>query len=443
MPEPVLSINNVPFSGDGSLGLKSNQSSPQSQPSFDLILAGFTVFRNQCGDLGSNQVDITSVTDSDGHYLTTETSEADNNTLCCTSDFHTDDSVHYVLDDLAESSLHGSLDESAVELVEESTIHLPDQIYEVKDRLIQAYFSTVCPIFSTFDSPRNPFRSFIHERWQSSPVLYYTMLSMSAAKLGRVNQGFKVSGLKYQVEALQHLQQGLATASTWTSETLFVILMLGLSAAWHNTSDLGLVHLKAMRKAVYNHSIRSTEQEREMWDFFQESLVYWEMITSFLDDPDTISEIVPVIEQDSYVEQQSGRRKSLDSTSRINPHPWASIAGPPQAVFTRLMRLIRQVRSYDHWISLDSKDTLVRVTDLEEELWTMKIPSLHEIASTGDENSLAIHHLMLREAYMFANFYQLYQTFPKLWRRKFKGLSQKSVGLTQGRLCGWNTSCPT
>lgn len=432
MPETAFSIHNVPLSGDDTQGLKSNQSSPQFQPSFDLIPADFSPYRNQGGELRPDLVDIISVTDSDGNYLMTETDGPLEKTLYCTSDFPTDDSTDNTVDDLAESSVHQSLDVSLVELTGTSTICLPNQISCLGDRLIQAYFSTVCPIFSTFDSPRNPFRSFVHERWQSSPALYYTMLSMSAGKLGRVNQAFKVLGLNYQLKALQHLQKGLATASTWTSETLFVILMLGLSSAWHNTSDLGLVHLKAMRKAVYNHSIRSTEQEREMWDFFQESLVYWEMITSFLDDPDTTSEMVPIVKQGSYTIQHPGPKNSLNSTSRVNPHPWASIAGPPQAAFTRLMRLIRQVRSYDCWTSFDSKGFLVRVTGLEEELWTMKIPSLHEIANTGDENSLAIHHLMLREAYMFANFYQLYQTFPKLWRRKFRDLAQRCMRSASG-----------
>ena len=57
-------------------------------------------------------------------------------------------------------------------------------------------------------------------------------------------------------------------------------------------------------------------------------------------------------------------------------------------------------------------------TKLDAELWALQLPHPCEITDTGDRNTPAVHHLLLAEAYVFANLFQLYQHFPKLLERR-------------------------
>ena len=68
----------------------------------------------------------------------------------------------------------------------------------------------------------------------------------------------------------------------------------------------------------------------------------------------------------------------------------------------------------------ESAHSFDAITSLDETVWACSLPSLHDIISTGDGNTPVIHHLLLAEAYMFANLYQLYYIFPSLRRRRAK-----------------------
>lgn len=305
---------------------------------------------------------------------------------------------------------------------------LSTEIFDFQGKLIDAYFTTVCRIFSTFDSAQNLFRSYVSRRWQSSSAMFYAMLSMASAKLGRQSLTYKRHAFEYQSLAIKQLAEDISTASSWTPELLFVVLMLGLSTSWHHVSDLGLVHLQAMQHAVLNSSIKCADDELETLDFFNKALVYWEMVTSFVTEDVTIHDYTRLspCRQEQTVSQVS----NPFNMERLKPHPWTSIAQQPQALFTRLVRLFRQLRSFDHGSKtpkshLTEPTTFLQAVEaLEDELWRLELPSLHEIANTGDERTPPIHHLLLGEAYMFANFYQLYQVFPNLLSKRGRHLNQ-------------------
>lgn len=301
-------------------------------------------------------------------------------------------------------------------------------IFDLQGKLIDAYFNTVCRIFSTFDSPQNMFRSYVSRKWQSSSAMFYSMLSMASAKLGRHSLTYKRHASEYQSLAIQQLAQSLSAVSSWTPELLFVVLMLGLSTSWHDVSDLGLVHLKAMQHAFLNTTIKCADDELETLEFFKKALIYWEMVISFVTKDLTIHDYTR--HSPCQQIQTAPRASNPFNVEQLKPHPWGSIAQQPQALFTRLVRLFRQLRSFDHG-SKNPKSQLTEpasflqaVEALEDELWRLELPSLHEIANTGDANTPPIHHLLLAEAYMFANFYQLYQVFPNLLSKRGRHLNQ-------------------
>lgn len=301
-------------------------------------------------------------------------------------------------------------------------------IFDLQGKLIDTYFTTVCRIFSTFDSQQNMFRSYVSRRWQNSSAMFYSMLSMASAKLGRHSLEYKRQASEYQSLAINQLAQSLSAAPSWTPELLFVVLMLGLSTSWHDISDLGLVHLKAMQHAFLNTTIKCADDELETLEFFQKALIYWEMVISFVTKDVTIHDYTGLSPCQQI--QTASRASNPFNVEQLKPHPWGSIAQQPQALFTRLVRLFRQLRSFDHG-SKSPKSQLTEpatflqaVEALEDELWRLELPSLHEIATTGDENTPPIHHLLLAEAYMFANFYQLYQVFPNLLSQRGRHLNQ-------------------
>lgn len=309
-----------------------------------------------------------------------------------------------------------------------SSTTLATGIFDLQGNLIDTYFNTVCRIFSTFDSSQNLFRSYVSRRWQSSSAMFYAMLSMASAKLGRQSSTYKRHASEYQSLAIKQLAEDVSVALSWTPELLFVVLMLGLSTSWHHVSDLGLVHLQAMQHAVLNSPIKCADDELETLDFFNKALVYWEMVTSFVTKDVTIHDYTRLSPcQQAHTASRVNKPFNME---RLKPHPWTSIAQQPQALFTRLVRLFRQLRSFNHGSKTpksyltEPATFLQEVEALEDELWRLELPSLHEIANTGDEKTPPIHHLLLAEAYMFANFYQLYQVFPNLLSKRGRHFNQ-------------------
>ena len=217
---------------------------------------------------------------------------------------------------------------------------------DCEGKLVEAYFTVVCPIISTFDSELNIFRTFVGMCWQHSGAMYYAMLSMAAAKLGRQVRTYRLHALHYQCQALQCLQKDVSHASYWNTKILFTVLMLGLSTCWHDNADLGLIHLKAIQQALLDTNLQCWDIEFETMEFFRAALTYWEMVASF------INMDVPI--HDYFKLRQRHTEATTCTTSSqlhgqlLKPHPWASIASKSQAIFARIVRLIQQYRSHFH-----------------------------------------------------------------------------------------------
>ncbi|KAL4906012.1 fungal-specific transcription factor domain-containing protein [Aspergillus multicolor] len=289
-------------------------------------------------------------------------------------------------------------------------------LFDSETELVGAYFSIVCPIFSTFDSEQNLFRSFVKSKWQSSISMFYAILSMSAAKLAWRNPDLKAQALKYQALSLASLYSdndcsGVPSGG-WTAELLFVVLMLGLSTCWHNMKDLGIVHLKVMQHAIIEPAVQQTCGPGIL-AFFRNAVVYWEMVVCSVNDEVAVQDHSAVVRRPRRPNPPPQPRRY-----RIMPHPWTGVASKPQELFARVAHHIRQVRPFSSGSSLAADSFLSSLDRLEKEIWSLELPRLHEIANTGDQNTPAIHHLLLAEAYLFATLYQLYYVFPSRRQRR-------------------------
>lgn len=346
----------------------------------------------------------------------------------------------------------GPLDETEDDPVSETSsvtrTQPPLHLIHLDTELVEAYFSIVCPIFSTFDSQHNQFRTFVAEKWQSSMPIYYAILSMAAAKLSWQTPTIKVYALEYQSMALNALSSGLSSSSAGeiNTELLFVILLLGLSACWHDISDLGTLHLRALQHAITPARWPRATEPKHL-EFFRDALVYWQMVACLVDDEVPLHDYFLAVPSHRHQQRERSTRQSFVAGTRITPHPWAGVATAPQATFARIVRHIRALRSFDLPATessalLNRPGEFLRTLDtLEEELSMLELPQLHEIANIGDENTPAIHHLLLAEAYMFACLYQLYYTFPYLRRKRIRRIlaaEEDHVGSPIGR--SWSQS---
>ncbi|KAL4795617.1 fungal-specific transcription factor domain-containing protein [Aspergillus venezuelensis] len=301
------------------------------------------------------------------------------------------------------------------------------QLFDLESELVGAYFTVVCPIFSTFDSEANLFRSFVSDKWQYSISMFYALLSMAAAKLKRRKPDMKYQALEYQSLALSSLYADASGASGWTTELLFVVLMLGLSTCWHDVTDLGAVHLQAMQRAMADKAVQlQLSSEPHILEFFQTAVIYWEMVVCSVSDEVSLYGHGK-LEFPRPRPDETGMNSALviqPRMARIMPHPWAGVASGPQELFARVAQHIRKVRPF-HSGSTLAADTFVKTLDkLDEEIWSLNLPVLHEIVNTGDEDTPAIDHLLLAEAYMFATLYQLYYAFPRRAQQRAKRLRE-------------------
>lgn len=189
--------------------------------------------------------------------------------------------------------------------------------------------------------------------------------------------------------------------------------MLGLSTCWHNVKDFGLVHLKAAQQVARgNNGIGNAVFEHYLYSFLDGALIYWEMLASVVDDEVEIHDISCVEKLDAL---------SLNDSGQIDPHPWTGIAAAPQVLFAHISRLIRRVRSLQSRIAVSPahlEKLCEEAAELEIQVWNLRLPGLCQINCTGDENTPAIHHLLLAEAHILANAYQIYTVFPDMWSER-------------------------
>jgi hypothetical protein len=281
--------------------------------------------------------------------------------------------------------------------------------------LIEYYFKEVAALFSSYDSQMNPFRTTVSRLWGSSLAMCRTMQSMAAATLVNEFPQFGPMGRKMRDEAVDIITR----ETVIDDKSLLALLMLGQTASWHDPTDLGISFFNLLRKQL--NTIASSSNSAEFgfpkndsnnYRFFEEALIYWEMLLSFVADNDRI-----LLSDNSRSASSTGESLVLQRV----PHPWTGIARDTQFTVHEVGQLIRRERKRIRSRRFTCQDDIARAQlaiekarELEERLLALAYPSEAEIVSPGDDDTPVWHLLTMAEAYRCTGLMQLYRVFPDL-----------------------------
>ncbi|EKV15768.1 hypothetical protein PDIG_23810 [Penicillium digitatum PHI26] len=256
----------------------------------------------------------------------------------------------------------------------------------------------------------NPFRTTVSRLWGSSLAMCRTMQSMAAATLVTEFPQFGPMGRKMRDEAVEIITR----EAVIDDKSLLALLMLGQTASWHDPKDLGISFFNLLRKQLNGlaSSSHNPQKVSNNYRFFEEALIYWEMLLSFVADNDAI-----VLSDNSRTASSMGESFVLQRV----PHPWTGIARDTQFTVHEVGKLIRGERKRIYSRRFTSQDDITRAKlaiekarELEERLLGLAHPSEAEIVSPGDDDTPVWHLLTMAEAYRCVGLLQLYRIFPDL-----------------------------
>jgi hypothetical protein len=294
--------------------------------------------------------------------------------------------------------------------------------------LIEYYFKEVAALFSSYDSQMNPFRTTVSRLWGSSLAMCRTMQSMAAATLVTEFPQFGPMGRRMRDEAVEIITRDAVI----DDKSLLALLMLGQTASWHDPTDLGISLFNLLRKQLntlasssHNPSSSFPKNDSNNYRFFEEALIYWEMLLSFVADNGTM-----VLSDNSRNTSSMGESFVLQRV----PHPWTGIARDTQFTVHEVGQLIRRERKRIHSRRFTSQDDITRAQlaiekarELEERLLGLAHPSEAEIVSPGDDDTPVWHLLTMAEAYRCIGLMQLYRVFPDLLHNRLSAPTSTSA----------------
>lgn len=242
---------------------------------------------------------------------------------------------------------------------------------------------------------------------------------MAAACLADLFPKWHVVGTEMRRKAIEHVEAEI-TASDVNIGSLLSLVMLGLTASWHNANDLGRKEFNYARKIMCDVRagrvpglVEISRSNGRNFQFFQEAMIYWEMLLSYVVDDDSV-----VFVQQS--EHAASHESNLLSEHNF-PHPWTGVAKEPQAIVFEVGRLVRQerhrIRNQRFTTSADIKaasKALTTAKQLADSLQQLELPMEDIIVNPGDDLTPVKHLLTIAECYRLAGLLQLQRVFPDL-----------------------------
>ena len=297
----------------------------------------------------------------------------------------------------------------------------PSQALGFTDQdLVNYYFNNVCAIYSCFDSNSNSFRTLVADAWTGSSTIYLTIQSMAVGHVSNYYPYMAPLGLAKRSQAykaLQHDLQLLRLGKRPIESVLLSLLLLGVSAAWHQASNLGLQYLFIARNLIKSQlqdsrsgRNRAAPQHQE---FFQEALMYWEAFASYVDP-------VPIM---PFPGLKAPELCAPASLGQRHPHPWTGIVPEVYFALAEIGRLLRRQRNVAS-VSDSGPDKAPSQGDeqwaaaLEQFLHSIEIPEPDGVADYNDPKTPKIDLIRVAKAYRRIGILEIYGTFPTLfWDR--------------------------
>ncbi|KAK5055083.1 hypothetical protein LTR84_012831 [Exophiala bonariae] len=311
---------------------------------------------------------------------------------------------------------------------------IPPALETEADLLSNHYFSSVCIINSGFDSPANPFRTYVAELMSGDTIIYHCMLSMSAAHLYQHREVFKQVALNYRTEAISSLRAELsltdgrrvleADGHSRLSTLLFGTLLLGMSSSWHETSSLGEIFLHGARSLLKTAKVRQsntasglannpdlTFRDHPEANFLVGAIAFWEMLSSYHINQD--------ISATDYLKPFCLELESAD----VAPNPWTGVntglflLAAKVGTLTRHAHLLHQLAATLPAIKMEThldQKLLETARQLEEQIRRYEVRPL--TTDTDDKLTPGTHFETMARVYQLTMRLELYQVFPELLR---------------------------
>ncbi|KAJ5545981.1 hypothetical protein N7494_003566 [Penicillium frequentans] len=347
------------------------------------------------------------------------------------------------------ASLHRRLANTAIPAF---LIHMPAI-------LVQYYFDFVCKAWSSFDSPLNPFRLIVSRLWSQNAAIYYAIQSMAAASLANDFPSMRAIGIQTQQQAIACLRNnpriGSLHRDDQDDEFFLALLMIGLTTAWHNASDLGLEYLKEAKDYLVSQQQTCQNPEStfaKQYPLFQQCLLYWNMMAAF------VAEDSLLLSEEKVLERPDTEMSVYLVDGQALPHPWTGPLSKSISLFYQTAKLIRAARiSYrtrDEDLDLANIDFDSLVEEihqhgtaerLEEEILFTGISSYCGPVDIGDTDTPPTHFITLAEAYRCTALLQIYHVFPDILdeRLRCEKSSEQEPSVLFSLLFGADSTIPS
>jgi hypothetical protein len=324
---------------------------------------------------------------------------------------------------------------------------------DLSTTLVEYWFSHVCSMWSTYDSPQNWYRTLARDSWGYSEPVYYALQAMSASVLVDSLPHLKRTLPALTTQAAQSIHRAVQAnlalqgeqARSLPTDVLLAVMGMGTSICWADPRQLGFWFLDQARGLLKRYGdegdVILDANGQQTVEHFRQALTYWEMLANVVTkdyqsslkakrstfkrrirramsmneagaDTDGIGAAVP----------SAGRfPKSIGKSPPM--HPWGGVSSEIQQVFGLVMGLCQNrcvARISDTIPSTDDLcDALCDIElahDLEKEILGFDFVGDANVPSneTGDPNAPLSHLVDTAEAYRLASLLHLYLAFSDL-----------------------------
>ncbi|RSL88986.1 hypothetical protein CEP52_015039 [Fusarium oligoseptatum] len=257
-------------------------------------------------------------------------------------------------------------------------------------------------------------------------------MSISAAHLYQNQEDSSSIPLTFQTEAISRISGEVAKIKTGMSpcppselapvrssteslvkdDLLLGIILLGMTSSWHDPSSLGLCHLVGSRNLfklwMATSGLEGSLKPLSMTqNFIVSSMVYWEVMISFLLD----QELEAISYLDAFLDP------ALDSLSQ--PCPWTGVATDILIRLAKVGTMVRKRRSFRNRGLAEGETALLpqlikEASALEQDILKSRAPLIGLIKDTGDPRSPPSHLVKMARSYRLASLLELYRAFPEI-----------------------------
>ncbi|CRG83783.1 putative transporter ESBP6 [Talaromyces islandicus] len=302
--------------------------------------------------------------------------------------------------------------------------------------LSRNYFTYFCLNSCCFYSPKNSFRAVVADLMLTSPLIYHSVMALSAAYMGHQRNGMMTASLEHKIEAIGYMKSELLMITEEKPsnqvgpvrvgpEVLISCILLGLTEAWHNPAAPPSNHLNGARILFKNwiSDIKKSSNtslavacSSPARSFLVGIISYWESSAAVtITQPcDMADYLLPFCDQEDikhvYVNAWTGISTPLfiywSQTCNLGRHK------------SSLRRVFKQVTPTANRQRMES-NLVERAWKVEQAVLRYQVPEGDKVEDTGDELTPVSHLQNLAHILRLTILLQLYLDFPQLLQERF------------------------